>query len=605
MNLLKQTFFLAIFFIYYSGIAQDTIKKQTTDTTKIKYEVYTFKLTNNTLSPDTITIDTSIQTFQIYNSAIDTLHLMPIWLGNLAQPATNKYNLIPPITNYFARAYLPYLTPDNNVLFYDTHSFYTNLFYYTNGSKELNLQSIQFLHTQNINKHLNFAVKYKIVASDGLFQNQKSKFASLILPVYYHSSKYKLAFFIKNQQFKNHLNGGLQSFNYFNTNFATINFPVNLSDAYSKNRFFSIKAQHNIKLSPNLSIRINNHWFTNKYYYSEKTINTSFYHTIYLDTTQTNDSAFTQILENSVIGIYKIKKWSIFVGGGNQTDWYINNNTAYNYYINNFFTSGLYFTSNKLSFKINSKYYISGYYSNNYQTQANLSLHISKKILLNTSLQDYLITPSYFYQHLKTNHSYYNLSLSKIKGTQVNATIGTKSIQLLLISQLINNYLYIDTLGIPQEIPNITLYNAIGTKIHIETKHFGTNNTILYQSVNNKVITLPQWQAYSSVYYKAWLVKNVLQTQIGIQANIWQEYTTPSFFPATSQFTYSGNHITQQYPYIDIYINFKLKRARFFFIMQHINYSPSSSSYFYTIYPYPLPTRTFRFGISWNFYDKK
>ena len=56
------------------------------------------------------------------------------------------------------------------------------------------------------------------------------------------------------------------------------------------------------------------------------------------------------------------------------------------------------------------------------------------------------------------------------------------------------------------------------------------------------------------------------------------------------------------YPYVDAYLNFSLKRARLFFMMQHINAKQMGNEYF-TVKNYPMTQMAFRFGLSWNFFD--
>ena len=54
------------------------------------------------------------------------------------------------------------------------------------------------------------------------------------------------------------------------------------------------------------------------------------------------------------------------------------------------------------------------------------------------------------------------------------------------------------------------------------------------------------------------------------------------------------------YPFIDVYANFQLKRARFFIAMSHINAGSGSKMQFLTPH-YPMNNRTFRMGVSWTF----
>ena len=64
----------------------------------------------------------------------------------------------------------------------------------------------------------------------------------------------------------------------------------------------------------------------------------------------------------------------------------------------------------------------------------------------------------------------------------------------------------------------------------------------------------------------------------------------------------SSRLILGGYPFVDVYANFHLKRARFFFAMSHVN-SGSGNKMSFTTPHYPMNSRVFRFGVSWNFFN--
>ena len=56
------------------------------------------------------------------------------------------------------------------------------------------------------------------------------------------------------------------------------------------------------------------------------------------------------------------------------------------------------------------------------------------------------------------------------------------------------------------------------------------------------------------------------------------------------------------YPIINVYANFHLKRTRFYVMASHVNGSAGSGMPFLAPH-YPMNLRIIRFGISWNFFN--
>ena len=93
--------------------------------------------------------------------------------------------------------------------------------------------------------------------------------------------------------------------------------------------------------------------------------------------------------------------------------------------------------------------------------------------------------------------------------------------------------------------------------------------------------------------------------QIGADVRYFSEYYAPTYAPALQQFHLQdeANHIKiGNYPVVNVYANFQLKRTRFFAMFYHINEGMGSRRYFYAPH-YPINQRLFKLGVSWNFYD--
>ena len=72
--------------------------------------------------------------------------------------------------------------------------------------------------------------------------------------------------------------------------------------------------------------------------------------------------------------------------------------------------------------------------------------------------------------------------------------------------------------------------------------------------------------------------------------------------PATGVFYNQAERLTGNYPWVNAFLNLKLKRTRFFFMFEHLNEGFSGFEYQH-VPGYQLPVRMFKYGIAWTFYN--
>ncbi len=72
--------------------------------------------------------------------------------------------------------------------------------------------------------------------------------------------------------------------------------------------------------------------------------------------------------------------------------------------------------------------------------------------------------------------------------------------------------------------------------------------------------------------------------------------------PALRTYYLQHNQEVGNYIYMNVFINIKIQRARFFVEYSHFNASFMGRTYF-TVPNYPMQDAGFHFGISWRFHD--
>ncbi len=124
----------------------------------------------------------------------------------------------------------------------------------------------------------------------------------------------------------------------------------------------------------------------------------------------------------------------------------------------------------------------------------------------------------------------------------------------------------------------------------------------LQKSTNEEALPLPLVNIYTNLYLR-FKIAHVLKCDFGADLRYFTKYSAPDYVPSIGQYAVQANEQkteTGNYPLVNVYANFHLKRTRFFVMMSHVN--ASTGNYFFTPH-YPLNGRVFRFGVSWNFFN--
>ena len=129
------------------------------------------------------------------------------------------------------------------------------------------------------------------------------------------------------------------------------------------------------------------------------------------------------------------------------------------------------------------------------------------------------------------------------------------------------------------------------------------DNKLTFQHITDETaLRLPAILLNSTLAYELDLFDGALQAMGGVELFYNSAWKAPAYMPATRSFYLQNQRETGNYPFIDVFLNLRVKRARIFFLMQHVNEGLSEYDY-YMIPHYPMPDRAFKFGVNWMFYD--
>ena len=132
---------------------------------------------------------------------------------------------------------------------------------------------------------------------------------------------------------------------------------------------------------------------------------------------------------------------------------------------------------------------------------------------------------------------------------------------------------------------------------------FGLVNTLLYQKVldGSTVLHVPSFVTRNTVYFEDHWFQRALFLQTGFTLNYFTDYFMDGYDPVLAEFYVQNQEKFEGFPTVDFFFNGKIKQARIFFKLEHVNSLLMGNDNFSApLYPY----RDFgvRFGLVWNFF---
>jgi len=231
------------------------------------------------------------------------------------------------------------------------------------------------------------------------------------------------------------------------------------------------------------------------------------------------------------------------------------------------------------------------------------------------------LNPTYYQRHYHSKHLWWdNDNLDKETHTRIEGLFSyqkTKTSLRVAIEEIMNytyigmSYVYSNTgrkyltANPEQHGGNINVLTA-QLKQHFKLGPINWENVITYQnSSNQSVLPVPMLNVFTNLYL-GFKIAKVLTVELGADATYFTEYDAPDFCPQLNQYAIQQNDDSRiklgNFPFIDVYANMHLKRARFFVMMTNAASSSFNRKTFLTPH-YPTDSSVLRMGVSWNFFN--
>lgn len=596
--------------------------------------VKTWHVTDRFAVADTVPVDTLHLNYQNSNP-IDRFSIANSYNGNLGSPIQPKlYFDRPANTDFiFSNAYFPYVMDVKHATFYNTKTPYSNIDYNTGGTTYREEDHIKFLFTANTHKNFNFGTTLDYIYAPGEYNNQGSQRFAGSLFGNYQGKHYSATGLIATNNLSNYENGGIENTKDITSpiGVATAVIPTNFIgySNYKLNQLFynqqySVGIERPVRINED-SVRMDYVPVTRflhtlkfddarKRYYEPGLVAKPFYANSYYK--QTNDTSALQTLTNtvSVSMEEEFNKWMNFGLTAfieNEIQNYTFNKDSL---VNNMFQSstkvgGILSKQRGQLFKYNILGELSflGYKAGDFRLEGNVGGFLklwsdSVSLVANGFVRS--DKPSYFLEHYDSNHFRWNNNFANIYRTHIGGTfsIPTRLFSLNVSVENITQYVYFDSIAKPVQFSGNVQVLAVNLKQDFHFGKFALENNIVYQlSSQPGVLPLPYLTLYHNLYFHdVWF--HVLSMQLGVNVRYHSAYYAPSYMPATGQFYTQATTKIGNYPVVNAYINFHLKRTRFFLEYYHINQKFTNDAYF-SMPNYPIDPAIIKWGISWNFYN--
>jgi len=600
--------------------------------------------------PDTIPLDFQNNAFPERLNTIAAAHT-----GSFGSPFQSKiYSDQTAFSPFlFMRSYENWLIAPDKFTFLNTTKPYSNLKYLTTaGNDESQEEDFSFYFSANTNKYLNIGASYELLYARGFYEQSstRSKLANAFGN--YQSPRYEAFWKASYNYLENMENGGITDDRY-------ITDPLQMSGGYSEYESLNIP----VWLSDDRS-RLKNHqlFFNHKYHIGferadqtdslKKTFVpvTSIIHTLFIDRSQRSylSESVNLTYYDSVANIddsYTADTAALFhirntVGLSLREgfhSWAKMGLTAflehdYRKYTGLSPSAALRDTANAYSrLKIHHEnlLWIGAELSKRQGTVLTYSA-FAKMCMLGEDVGDFELSgqlrtsfslwnhpvkltadgyiknlhPDYFMDYYYSNHFSWNNDFRNEYKTRVNGSLDIPALGFSFSASLENltNHLYFNDEAVPEQYSgNIQVLSA-NWKQHLGLGILNWDNNLVYQASSYPtILPLPTLAVYSNLYLKG-MVSKVMTTQVGVDCKYHTSYYAPAYMPATGQFYTQQSVLVGNYPYMNVYANFHLKRMRFFVMYSHVSRLFADPQYFSSPH-YPLNPAILKAGLSWNFYD--
>ncbi|MCP4313473.1 MAG: putative porin [Bacteroidetes bacterium] len=652
---------LFIFLLFAVSLA--TTQAQVIDTTK---SINTWKLMHNYTRFEEMPLDTNMhQLHRNYHPAYqegfgyENLGILGHGLNHVdffLRPENDAF--------VFGTGWNPYLKTAARTLFFNTRSPFTTLAYSTNlFINQAPEENIDVLHTQNLSPYSNFGLEFNILSGKELYANEATRVNRVGLFGSHAKDRYSIFGTFYYNDFKAEDHAGLIDMDAFIADEADESwlYSMRLTEAKSQYRNLSFFATHKYNLferttstdslgittTKGKTLSLSHQVLYDRHFKSyEDQVNLDSVSSIYDNYYYEVASAFDSVSEDKVTNVFQVilgdpdyDKISARVYAGHEfrrfgmlspapqtvfdrldtitqiplevdsvyRDSVVArfNDTHFNDVYVGFHLAGP--TTGTWDWVIDGKYYLLGYYQNDFRINATFSREFLQKADLGLRGSLELRRPHHFVNHYSSSFFTWENDFPSLLRMKGEAFVQSNEMEMELRAGVayLSNYQYWDQQALPRIYnKDILIFSGYFSK-HFVASGFNSDDKILVQyTTADDVLRLPAVSLYSSNYWRQSLFKGALITTIGFDLSYTTKYLASGYMPATGVFHLQDESDVGGYPFLDVFLAIKIARTRIFVSWNNLlSGGQFLGNNYFTTYRYPMKPRNLRLGLEWTFYD--
>lgn len=607
------------------------------DSMRVYYFTESF---NKTYLGDLHLVDTMLS-FSTFFDPLDDVNIIHHTLTN-AGTASKRLNYTMPTDISFDMsipAFENFLKSAKKIKYYDPYQPYSQVKYTMGGKKE---QQLKVCFGRQFLPRFFVSLDFDLLNSPGPYKNNKTNDISLMISARYNTKNERYGatgyYFLNKLDIQE--NGGIANDSIFTLNIENDRrvVAVNLETAQNtvKTSGFGIGQYFNlskpkiiyeddtlVKKSriPIGRLNYNFDYQRNRILYYDNNPLSAFYNSydVVMDSLQTNDSTTQFLITNKIEwNTLSYKKFA------NDIPFYLYIGAEHGYFENRYHSSDTVMvakkTFNNLSpyagiiinlFKATrisgeAKIITNGYHSGNFSVHGNWLQYLgTSKKNIGSVFFDVIFkneSASWFYESYASNHFRWENNFDP--SICLNLEVGYKHrfFSLGAAQKTIDKYVYLNELAHPDQIGGTVNIREVYANFNIPVWKFSFIGSARYQKSDNEdVLRLPAISSRLKICFTQPLLKGKAILQPGVTIQYFTKYYADAYMPSLHAFYLQNDVKIGNYPFIDVYIAMKIKRANLYVQYSNIYALAGDYNYFSTPH-YPMRDNRFYFGINWRLY---
>lgn len=214
-----------------------------------------------------------------------------------------------------------------------------------------------------------------------------------------------------------------------------------------------------------------------------------------------------------------------------------------------------------------------------------------------------VLTEKFFSNNLRWEFQFDRTRILELKGEYtLNDETNLKGLTFGYKHSIVKNYIYFDQTARPKQFVGTFNISSLYANAHLHIHNFEMTGTAAFLACDNhSIVHIPSFYAKAKIGYLIPLVKNISYLQPCVTIYYFTNYYADAYMPVTRTFYLQDDVSIGDYPLMDFYVTFKIKRADVFVGYTNLYSFSQDFSYFNSPH-YPARDRRFVFGVRWRLY---